>query len=263
MTLQTIIVWDFTGIQEYIYNIRKNKAATRRLRGRSIFIDTLLEYIKNWVIDELGKCEEYVVSGWKFVIIANHFDERSFLSFQRKLEEKLYTQFYGQLKIIFWITEYKEWEFKSSLDNAYKNLEENKFLPMKNLLQESWKWEESRFIFENDRGNESVCSFTKWDLKSVFLDDPLYAPFVNSLLVEENLDWLSLNVANDLAISDFVTKKWSEWKIRIFENEYINLNKKFQNIAVFQLMKIHYLSKLLKNCLVDEALINLLVLRVT
>ena len=81
-----IIIWDFSWIQNYLFDIKKNKSATKRLKWRSVFIEMLLEKIKEELKnEEIGKFEDkdYLVSWWKFILICDDFDKDKFDKFDK------------------------------------------------------------------------------------------------------------------------------------------------------------------------------------
>ncbi len=81
--MKTIIIGDFSWIQNYLFNIQKNKSATKRLKWRSLFIEMLLEKImqdlKNYKekIADFEK-EDYIISWWKFILIWEKFNIENF-----------------------------------------------------------------------------------------------------------------------------------------------------------------------------------------
>ncbi len=228
-----IIVCDFSGIQGYLYNIQKNKSATKRLKGRSTFIELLLEKVKVDLKNALWNCDDYIISWWKFIIYCNDFNKDKFDNFKKDLELKLLNQFYGELKIIFWVSDYDENDFKISLNKAFEDLEKNKNKTFSSIFIESWKWNSDIFVIEekNDkwesiRWTESVCRFSRWDLIKVkkWLDS-----YIDDILIEEWLEWIWQNTANDIIISNFIA--WNEWwkkEITIFEKEKIKLEEKYK-----------------------------------
>jgi len=196
---KTIIVWDFSWIQNYLFDIRKNKSATKRLKWRSLFIELLLEKIKeglkqklgveNFVDEKWNKWKDYLVSWWKFILICENFNKTKFLEFKKEIEEELFKQFYWELKIIFGCSNW-DWDFKNSLNKAYEDVEKNKLRAFESILINSessskwqkwdsvwqelvldcwerinleWqgKWNEDIFVFIDDRWPQSVCKFSK------------------------------------------------------------------------------------------------------
>lgn len=241
-----IIVWDFSLIQKYLYDIKKNKSATKRLKWRSVFIEILLEKVKNDLKEKLWNCEDYLISWWKFILICNEFDGTKFSEFKNKIEEKLYKQFYGELKIIFWTSNYDEIDFKTSLNEAFEDLAKNKNRSFENIFIENWVWNSEKFVFEekndkweNIRWTENICTFSRWDL----IDRNIQDWYINKIIQEEEVKWMWLNTKNDIIISNFIA--WNEWwnkKITIFWNEerlnseykkYLPRFEKEEEVAIF------------------------------
>jgi len=251
---QKIIVWDFSGIQGYLFDIRKNKSATKRLKWRSVFIEMLLEKIMQDLMEKLGKenfvneKEEkekpYLVSWWKFILICKNFDKDKFNEFKKDIENKLFKQFYWELKIIFWLADFED-NFKNALNQVYEKVEQNKLKVFNNILQENWQWKDEMFVFgnweknekwnnidnwfEKDRWPSNVCKFSKWDLIKIRKSDDNIDWYLKNILEEEDVGWFWLNTANDIIISNFVAdNKWWNNKIEIFE-EKIEIDKKYKS----------------------------------
>lgn len=233
MKNEKIIIWDFSWIQKYLYDIKKNKSATKRLKWRSVFIELLLNKIENDLKIKLWNCEQYITSWWKFVLICKDFDENKFHDFKKDLENKLLKQFYGELKIIFGVYDYDQNDFKNTLNKAFEDLEKNKNRAFESFFIENWVWNSEKFIFEekndnweNVRWTDTVCSFSRWDLITY---KKWFNNYIDHILEEEELDWIWQNTANDIIISNFIA--WNNWwknKINIFGNEKIELDEKIK-----------------------------------
>ena len=67
---------ELTGIQKFIYNINSNKAA-RALKGRSFYLNLLIDTVKTKIIHELGLSSAHVVyaSGGKFYMLLPNTDD--------------------------------------------------------------------------------------------------------------------------------------------------------------------------------------------
>jgi len=241
MEKKTIIIWDFSWIQNYLFDIKKNKSATKRLRWRSVFIEMLLEKImqdlKNYK-EKIADFEErdYLISWWKFILIWENFNIEKFKKFKAETEKKLFKEFYGELKIIFWISEWnwEKWNFKKALNKAYENVEKNKLRAFESILIDSetsseWQfWNDEIFIFNNNRLPQSVCKFSRWDLIKIKKDDKNIDWYIKDILEEENIDWMWLHTANDIIISNFVAdNKWTKNEIKIFD-EKIKIDEKYK-----------------------------------
>ncbi|MDP2090948.1 MAG: hypothetical protein Q8K30_05130 [Candidatus Gracilibacteria bacterium] len=225
-----IIVGDFSGIQGYLYNIQKNKSATKRLKGRSAFIEILLEKVKVDLKNALGNCDDYIISGGKFIIICNDFNQDRFDIFKKDLELKLLNQFYGELKIIFGVSIYDENDFKNSLNKAFEDLEKHKNKAFSSIFIENGKWNSDKFVFNDDRGTESVCKFSRGDLIKVKKG---FDSYIDDILDEEGLGGIGQNTANDIIISNFIAGNRGNQKIKIFDKDeeiskYLKLNNEIK-----------------------------------
>ena len=217
-----VIVWDFSWIQKYLFDIQRNKSATKRLKWRSVFVEILLNKIKNDLITKLWNCEEYLKGWWKFIIICNDFDKNKFEIYKRDIEEKIYKQFYWELKIIFWVSDYIGGNFKNNLNKAFEDLEINKKRSFENIFINNWVWDTDKFIFSKDRWPNSVCRFSRWDLISKKNIDW----YIKNILDEEWLEWIWENTINDIIISNYVSwLKWWNKNIEIFDWETIELKE--------------------------------------
>ncbi len=215
---EKVIVGDIAGIQNFLYNIQWNKSATKRLKGRSLFIELLLEKIKEYLKQKLSNCEDYLISGGKFILICNDFDQEKFDEFneyKKEIEEKLYKQFYGELQIVFGIAKLND-NFKESLEKAYEDVEKNKLRNFENLLVKDGKWNENMFVFgnwekdnwfEKDRWTDRVCKFSRdrlidedmtWIIEKEFWKD----------FFDESDKGISYEAWLDLLITKWITKWW-------------------------------------------------------
>ncbi len=209
-----VLICDIGGIQRYIFDISKNKSATKRLKWRSFFVELLLRKI----VCDLKKdiwFQEFTTSGGKAILICDNFDKEKFEKYKFDLEQKVYIQFYAQLKIFFWIASYDENNFKTSLQNAFDDLEINKKSSFISQLQTKEKTRnESAFVFEWDRWEQTVCPFTRWDIVCKSLNDDIH---IKNILEEEDVDWISLNAYNDIVISNFLAGDWKNKEITLFD----------------------------------------------
>jgi len=240
-----IIVWDFSGIQSYLFDIRKNKSATKRLKWRSLFIEFLLEKIKEGLKEKLGaenfidenlneksdgklknenwKKWDYLVSGGKFILICNNFDEKAFKEFKKDIENKLFKQFYWELKIIFWISDWdcNENSFKIALAKAYENVEKNKLKAFETVLIDNWKWNEKEFVFSEDRWPSKVCKFSRDRLINKEMTEIIENEIWKDFFSDEDKG-ISYKAWLDLLITKAITKEKldllqyiNNWKKRI------------------------------------------------
>ena len=222
--MKFIIIWDFSGVQNYLFDIKKNKSATKRLKWRSVFIEMLLEKIKDDLKKKLWNCEDYLVSWWKFILICENFEKEKFNEFKKEIEGKLFKQFYWELKIIFWNSEI-DWDFKIALNRAYEEVEKNKLKAFENVFIENGKWDEKMFVFEEDRWTDKVCKFSRGDLIKI---KKWFDWYIDDILEEEVVDGIWLNTANDIIISNFVTdNKWWKNEIKIFD-ENLKIDEKYK-----------------------------------
>jgi len=207
--MSKIVVWDFSWIQNYLFDIRKNKSATKRLKWRSTFIEILLEKIKedlknSWVWEIK---DDYLLSWWKFVLIFNSFDEEKFKEFKKKIEEKLFKQFYGELKILFWVADLDDNGkiFKEALNKAYEDAEKNKLKAFASILNENWGWKKEMFVFDDDRGPSKVCKFSRDRLIDDDMTKIIKEEFWENFFDETN-KWISYEAWLDLLITKWITK---------------------------------------------------------
>ena len=72
-----LIVGDFSGIQQYIFELAKSKKAARRLKGRSFLVQMISEDIKRHILKELGlpPLNAIISAGGKFIILAPATDK--------------------------------------------------------------------------------------------------------------------------------------------------------------------------------------------
>jgi len=99
-----LILADITGIQKYIYNIG-HKGAAKALKGRSFYIQQMLDNIAYWIIDEkfnLPITNLIYSSGGKFYILApkTQLVIEKINEIQRELEHKFLIEYEGNLGII-------------------------------------------------------------------------------------------------------------------------------------------------------------------
>ena len=238
-----IIIWDFSWIQNYLFDIRKNKSATKRLKWRSVFIEMLLEKIKEELKNKLWNCEDYLVSWWKFILLCENFNEWNFNNLKKYIETKLFKQFYGELKIIFWLADWKEWKsFKDALNQAYEEVEKNKLRSFETVLIES-RWENQMSSDENKRWNEKMFVFWKWENDNWFEENrwpDKVCKFSRDRLIDKDMTkiiqeeiwkdffdesdkWISYEAWLDLLITKGIIKdkfaKEENKKIKLFQNK--------------------------------------------
>ncbi len=136
-----LILGDITGIQTYIYNIG-HKGAAKSLKGRSFFLQQMLENIAYYILDielQLPITNLIYSSGGKFYLfVPNTNSVREKLSFiQKKLEEKFLYKYNGSLGIVFGMIEL------NGKDLEYD--EEGKEHPI------SEKWDKLNSIVEHEK----------------------------------------------------------------------------------------------------------------
>jgi len=100
-----LILADITGIQKYIYNI-SHKGASKALKGRSFYIQQLLDNIAYYILDEnlnLPITNLIYSSGGKFYILAPNTERvnNSLDSIEKLLEERFFEEYNGDLNVIF------------------------------------------------------------------------------------------------------------------------------------------------------------------
>lgn len=99
-----LILADITGIQKYIYNI-SHKGASKALKGRSFYIQQLLDNIAYYILDErlnLPITNLIYSSGGKFYLLAPNTENvnNSLESIEKLLEERFFEEYNGDLNVI-------------------------------------------------------------------------------------------------------------------------------------------------------------------
>lgn len=211
--MTTIILCDIGGIQNYLYNIKKNKSATKRLKWRSFFIKLLLKKISSDLQKDFWT--KKILESWgKSILSCEKFSQNDFDRYIAWIKEKVFFQFYGELQVYFGVAKLNQDNFQTSLQEAFSDLEKNKKQPYQEVLQtERWKRNESIFIFDDKRWTDSVCTFTRGDLMKRQLQDKDVDEGVKDILEEENVKGISLNAYNDIIISTFLA--WNKKNISI------------------------------------------------
>jgi len=172
---------DITGIQKYIYNIG-HKGASKALKGRSFFLQQILDNIAYWLLDikfKLPITNLIYSSGGKFYILAPNTKEikLKILEAQKEIELKFLEEYKGDLGIVtgfipltgndfMYVKEKREHLISKKWDELNKIVEINK----KKKLNSNWKYE----LFEphNTDGEWIKCSSTGLDLVRKYqLDD--------------------------------------------------------------------------------------------
>jgi CRISPR-associated protein Csm1 len=168
-----LILADITGIQKYIYNIG-HKGASKALKGRSFFLQQMLENIAYWLLDEKLKLpitNLIYSSGGKFYLLAPNTKEtlKNLSEAQIEIESKFLEQYNGELGIItghivlsgndFMFAKDKKGHLISKRwDELNKIIEINK----KKNLSSNWKYE--LFETQDTDGDWIKCSSTGIDL---------------------------------------------------------------------------------------------------
>ncbi|KAF0151019.1 MAG: putative hydrolase [Ignavibacteria bacterium] len=99
-----LLLADVTGIQKYIYNIG-HKGASKALKGRSFFLQQLLDNIAFWILDKkfnLPITNLIYSSGGKFYILAPNtaFINDTLENIQSELEQRFMKEYDGELGVV-------------------------------------------------------------------------------------------------------------------------------------------------------------------
>lgn len=91
-----LIGGDISGIQNYIYSLKKSEKIAKRLRGRSFFIKLLSQLASYRVIEELNLTQSNIVisNSGKFFIVAQNTDET--IKKLERLREQINTELYSE-----------------------------------------------------------------------------------------------------------------------------------------------------------------------
>ncbi len=159
-----IMILDLPSIQKFIYDIHSTKYALKTLKGKSVFIQLLLEDIKLFIAKklQLSPFFELFNAGGKIALLipdlpGQELDEK-IKNLQAEIEEKLFMQFHGELRLVLGISpkdrsisikrkdqtkyQFDVKAFYSHLTEALqitsKELKNLKYKPLKSIL---WKEE--------------------------------------------------------------------------------------------------------------------------
>jgi len=168
-----LILVDITGIQKYIYNIG-HKGASKALKGRSFFLQQMLDNIAFWLLDEKLKLpitNLIYSSGGKFYLLVPNTKEINIRlsEAQKEIESKFLEQYKGELGIItghivltgndfMYVNDKKEHLISKKWDELNKIVEINK----KKKLSSNWKYE--LFEAQDADGDWIKCSSTGVEL---------------------------------------------------------------------------------------------------
>ena len=171
-----LLVGDFSGIQNYIFNISNSKTATKRLKGRSLNVQLISEDIRKYIIDELGlNLVNIIISaGGKFVILAPNTDfiEDKFEQIKQDIEQRIFEKFRGEIVFNLAHSQGIPGEDLNNLgkylDDTFAKLVEAKYNPFSKLIQRESGWQEGFFLQDrNNRTDEKVCKLCEKYLTEV------------------------------------------------------------------------------------------------
>jgi CRISPR-associated protein Csm1 len=136
---------DLSGIQKFIYRLAQPDASTehiaKRLRGRSFYLQLLMQEIVNWLLWKLNLPSvcELMESGGRFDLLIPITAEVDFLKLKKLIQQWLLLEFQGELALNFVIEPMNTADFLDSrrtfraLD---EKLEHGKFLKWHDLVQD-------------------------------------------------------------------------------------------------------------------------------
>lgn len=123
---------DLSGIQKFIYTIT-SKGALRALKGRSFYIELLIEHIINEIIDNLNltRCNIVFSAGGNFCIVSPNTDNAvsELDKLKSRIETFLFNEFKGELQLHLEYIAFGEESFKNSAsvsDGLGEKLEKSK-----------------------------------------------------------------------------------------------------------------------------------------
>lgn len=150
-----LVIGDFSGIQDYIFDIR-TKAAAKRLRARSFFVQALSENISELLLNKLRLPQtcRLLSAGGKFVLLAPSHKAEEIRSFIEEAQREMYEGFNGEICLNMAAGEPfkgeqftgKNGAFRSLYEELQNRLAEAKKQPFRGGLQNGAKWDPDAFV---------------------------------------------------------------------------------------------------------------------
>jgi len=157
---------DLTGIQQYLYNI-KPKGAAKALKGRSFFLQQLLDSIANHILSKLNleRANLLYSSGGKFFLLLpnlNHVN-KTINEIEKNVSEKLLSEYSVSISVVFSSVPLKGEDFLSNKipdkwDKVQKELQKKKKRKFSKLINRDF------FLPNTPAGELIVCSATDLEL---------------------------------------------------------------------------------------------------
>ena len=161
----TVVVGEFGGIQRYIYQISGVGVGgvARRLRGRSFYVNAMIEGVAHAVLHKFGLSQSNIImsSGGKFYILAQDYSliESAFGSLKEQLEKELLESYRGEITLSLAMKSFDEDKFMSFdrvLNEVNKELLLSKNKAFQHVLIDENGWSEDAFIQPLEKG-EMLC----------------------------------------------------------------------------------------------------------
>jgi CRISPR-associated protein Csm1 len=167
-----LVVGDFSGIQDYLFDIATVGAGgvARRLRARSFFLQMLAEVAALKVLRafELPLANVLMSSGGKFYVLVPHWNETASVisRLQTECDAWLLENFHGELALNLAWTPIAEEEFgtgaqgagfSAALERLHAALAQRKRRRLERVLIEDGSWQEERFLQDPFPADASAC----------------------------------------------------------------------------------------------------------
>jgi CRISPR-associated protein Csm1 len=160
---------DLTGIQQYLYNI-KPKGAAKALKGRSFFLQQILDSTANYILSKLNleRANLLYSSGGKFFLLLpnlNHVS-KTIDDIEKEVSGKLLSEYGANVSVVFASVPLKGIDFSSNnisnmWDEVQKKLQENKKRKFSKLIKRDF------FLPNTPAGELVICSATDLELCTI------------------------------------------------------------------------------------------------
>ena len=158
-----MMVVDFSGIQKYIYNIKKNKYAAKRLRARSFMVQLILEEIKEYVLKEfdLPVFNVLMQSGGKFFVLLPNIQsvDEKIEKMRDRFDNLTLDRFQGEVCLNIALSDAFSGvdfaDFGLLLEKVLKKLNHNKLQKFVNTLSDRG------FVVEQTFEGKKVCNYCR------------------------------------------------------------------------------------------------------
>lgn len=137
-----LVAGDISGIQDFVYDLT-SKGAVKGLRGRSFYIQIIVEAITNYILsrEKLAPCNIIYAGGGHFYLLLPASAVQRIDSYQQYIDKVLYKAHHGQLSIILGavpltIRNFGQETFSTHWREAGNIINQNKRRKYINLLRE-------------------------------------------------------------------------------------------------------------------------------